>query len=82
MPDGAKCQTARNAKRRNDAQWALFCAAWHFAPFGIWRRSAFCAVRHFAPFGISRRSAFRAVRHFAPFGISRRSAFRAALRST
>jgi hypothetical protein len=37
-----------------DGATAVLRAVWHYASFGIWRRSAF------APFGI------RAVRHLAP----------------
>jgi hypothetical protein len=74
MPDGAKCQTARNARRREcpKARSACVpigsCAPFGiFALFGISRCSAFRALRHFAPFGISRPSAVRALRQFAPF---------------
>src|SRR5262249_33773816 len=55
----AKGRPMRNDTKFNRATWQLnsgvdlrsfaLRAFWHFAPFGISRRSAFRAVRHFAP---------------------------------
>jgi hypothetical protein len=60
MPDGARCQTARNAKgRANDGKQLR-----HHEP----APSALCVVGALS--GISRPSAFGVVRHFALFGIS------------
>src|SRR5215213_5911620 len=77
MPDGARSHTARNPERRQTAgdggaagsqpaasrRWPLAPsgAVWHFALFGIPRRSGFRAVWHLAPFGTWRRSAFAPV---------------------
>jgi hypothetical protein len=91
MPKCAKCQTARDAivraksgRNRDTARsWRAF---WHFAYFGISRRSAFGALWHFA---LLLSCAVRALRRYclAPFGpravnAVRRSAFRVSLRLT
>jgi hypothetical protein len=53
MPNGAKCQKARDAEGREKAVRLL-------AQSGIMRSLASRAFWHFAPFGIPRLMAFRA----------------------
>jgi len=67
MPDGARCQTARNPEKREIPKSAKSQTAPNGGAVPL-----FVALRDLALSGISRCLGFRAVRHLAPFGIPRR----------
>jgi hypothetical protein len=78
MPNGANCQTAPPAKRRQlpdgaNCPTAPTARRRQLPNFAFQTTQAVNSDRRFMPAQFEeRRSAFRAVRHFAPFGSSRR----------